>query len=60
MRRQQVVDRLHKGLQSLVKKNKVEFIQGRGTLQGGKKVKVDKLTATTGSRTARSCWRART
>jgi dihydrolipoamide dehydrogenase len=43
-RRQQVVDRLHKGLQSLVKKNKVEFIQGRGTLQGGKKVKVHKLT----------------
>lgn len=43
-RRQQVVDRLHKGLQSLVKKNKVEFIQGRGTLQGSKKVKVSKLT----------------
>lgn len=42
-RRQQVVDRLHKGLMSLVKKNKVEFIRGRGTLQGGKKVKVSKL-----------------
>ena len=45
VRRQQVVDRLHKGLASLVKKNKVEFIQGWGTLQGGKKVKVNKLTA---------------
>lgn len=44
VRRQQVVDRLHKGLQSLVKKNKVEFIQGRGTLRGGKKVMVAKLT----------------
>ncbi|MEA2622549.1 MAG: dihydrolipoamide dehydrogenase [Chloroflexota bacterium] len=42
-RRQQVVDRLHKGLMSLVKKNKVEFIRGRGTLQGGKKVRVAKL-----------------
>jgi dihydrolipoyl dehydrogenase len=45
VRRQQVVDRLHKGLQSLVKKNKVDFIRGRGTLQGGKKVKVAKLDA---------------
>ena len=27
---------------SLVKKNKVEFIRGRGTLQGGKKVVVAK------------------
>jgi dihydrolipoamide dehydrogenase len=39
-RRQQVVDRLAKGLDSLVKKNKVEHIRGRGTLQGGKKVSV--------------------
>jgi dihydrolipoamide dehydrogenase len=42
-RRQQVVDRLTKGLMSLVKKNKVDFIRGRGTLQGGKKVKLAKL-----------------
>ena len=42
-RRGQVVDRLHKGLLSLVKKNKVEFIRGRGTLQGAKKIKVAKL-----------------
>ena len=36
-----VVDRLTKGLMSLVKKNKVEWIQGRGRLQGGKKVHVE-------------------
>jgi dihydrolipoamide dehydrogenase len=40
-RRQQVVDRLTKGLESLVKKNKVEWIGGRGRLQGGKKVAVE-------------------
>jgi dihydrolipoamide dehydrogenase len=40
-RRQQVVDRLHKGLQSLVKKNNVEYIHGRGRLQGSKKVAID-------------------
>lgn len=40
-RRQQVVDRLAKGLDSLVKKNKVEHIRGRGTLHGGKKVRVE-------------------
>ena len=42
-RRQAVVDRLAKGLHSLVKKNKVEYIRGRGTLQGGKKVRVATL-----------------
>ena len=42
-RRDQVVDRLTKGLGSLVKKNKVEHIRGRGTLQGGKKVRVETL-----------------
>ena len=42
-RRGQVVERLHKGLQSLVKKNKVEFIHGRGTLRGGKHVEIDAL-----------------
>ncbi|HSH22378.1 MAG TPA: dihydrolipoyl dehydrogenase [Candidatus Caenarcaniphilales bacterium] len=43
-RRQQVVDRLAKGLSSLVKKNKVEYIRGRGTLHGGKKIKVAKIS----------------
>ena len=42
-RRQQIVERLTRGLMSLVKKNKVEFVHGRGTLQSGKKVKVAKL-----------------
>lgn len=45
-RRGQVVDRLHKGLMSLVKKNKVEFVHGRGTLQGGKKIRIEKLDDT--------------
>ncbi len=40
-RRQQIVDRLAKGLDALVKKNKVEHIHGRGTLQGGKNVRVE-------------------
>ena len=40
-RRDGVVDRLTKGLMSLVKKNQVEFIRGRGKLNGGKKVEVD-------------------
>ena len=44
-RRQQVVDRLAKGLDSLVKKNKVEHIRGRGTLQGGKQVRVETFDA---------------
>jgi dihydrolipoamide dehydrogenase len=42
-RRQQVVDRLAKGLDSLVKKNKVERIRGRATLHGGKRVHVATL-----------------
>ena len=42
-RRGQIVERLHKGLQGLVKKNKVEFIHGRGRLKGGKHVEVDML-----------------
>jgi dihydrolipoamide dehydrogenase len=42
-RRQAVVDRLHKGLMSLVKKNNVEYIRGTGTLVSGKKVKVTQL-----------------
>ncbi len=39
-RRDAIVTRLTKGVDSLVKKNKVEHIRGRGTLQGGKKVLV--------------------
>jgi dihydrolipoamide dehydrogenase len=39
-RRDQIVDRLTRGLAGLVKKNKVEWIRGRATLQGGKKVRV--------------------
>ncbi|HET7677070.1 MAG TPA: dihydrolipoyl dehydrogenase [Candidatus Limnocylindrales bacterium] len=42
-RRQAVVDRLTKGLMSLVKKNKVEWVQGSGRLQGGKKVAVEMI-----------------
>jgi len=42
-RRDQIVDRLTKGLGSLIKKNKVEYIRGRGVLQSGKKIKVAKL-----------------
>ncbi len=42
-RRQAIVDRMARGLDSLVKKNKVEYIRGRGTLQNGRKVKVAKL-----------------
>jgi dihydrolipoamide dehydrogenase len=42
-RRQATVDRLTKGLMSLVKKNNVEYIRGTAKLQGGKKVAVDML-----------------
>jgi len=39
-RRQSIVDRHTKGLHGLVKKNKVEFVAGRGVLQGATTVKV--------------------
>jgi len=39
-RREGIVERLHKGLQSLVKKNGIEYVAGRGRLEGGKKVRV--------------------
>jgi dihydrolipoamide dehydrogenase len=39
-RRDAVVDRLAKGLHSLIKKNKVEYVRGRATLHGGKKMRV--------------------
>ena len=39
-RRQQIVDRLTRGLMSLVKKNRVEFVHGRGVLEGGRTVRV--------------------
>ena len=42
-RRDQVVDRLAKGLMSLVQKNKVEHIRGRATLKGGKRISVQTL-----------------
>ena len=40
-RRGQIVERLHKGLQGLTKKNGVEFVPGRGRLKGGKKVEIE-------------------
>jgi dihydrolipoamide dehydrogenase len=43
-RREQVVERLHKGLHSLVRKNKVEFIRGRGRLEGPTRVRVSRLS----------------
>jgi dihydrolipoamide dehydrogenase len=39
-RRDAVVDRLAKGLHSLIKKNKVEYVRGRANLHGGKKMRV--------------------
>jgi dihydrolipoamide dehydrogenase len=39
-RRDQVVNRMWKGLGSLVKKNNVTWIQGRGRLEGGTRVRV--------------------
>jgi dihydrolipoamide dehydrogenase len=42
-RRDQIVDRLAKGLMSLVKKHKVEHIHGRATLNGGKRINVATL-----------------
>jgi dihydrolipoamide dehydrogenase len=42
-RRDQIVDRLTKGVASLVKKNQVEYIRGRATLNGGKRVNVKTL-----------------
>jgi dihydrolipoamide dehydrogenase len=40
-RREQVVERLHKGLLSLVRKNSVDYIRGRGRLDGPTRVRVD-------------------
>jgi dihydrolipoamide dehydrogenase len=42
-RRDQIVERLTKGVAGLAKKNKVEVIRGRGTLNGGKRVVVKTL-----------------
>jgi dihydrolipoamide dehydrogenase len=50
-RRDQVVTRMWKGLQSLVKKNDVTWIAGRGTLEGGTKVRV-KLAGEDGTKGA--------
>jgi dihydrolipoamide dehydrogenase len=42
-RRDQVVARLVKGLGSLVKKNKVDYVLGRGRLEGSQQVRVARL-----------------
>jgi dihydrolipoamide dehydrogenase len=42
-RRDGVVERLHKGLQGLVKKHKVEYIRGTGRLNGHTKVEIELL-----------------
>jgi dihydrolipoamide dehydrogenase len=42
-RREAVVERLHKGLLSLVRKNRVEYIRGRGTLEGATRIRVAKV-----------------
>ena len=44
-RRDQVVERLHKGLLSLVRKNSVEYIRGRGRLEGPTRVRVQRIDA---------------
>jgi len=45
VRRGQVVERLHKGLLSLVRKNKVDYIRGRALLQGATSIKVVTIDA---------------
>ena len=42
-RRDQVVERLHKGLLSLVRKNSVDYIRGRGRLDGPTRVRVERI-----------------
>jgi dihydrolipoamide dehydrogenase len=42
-RREQVVERLHKGLLSLVRKNGVDYIRGRGRLEGPTRVRVERI-----------------
>jgi dihydrolipoamide dehydrogenase len=42
-RRDQIVTRMWKGVTSLVTKNKVTWIQGRGRLEGGTKVRVTQI-----------------
>jgi dihydrolipoamide dehydrogenase len=44
-RRNQVVERLHKGLLSLVRKNKVDYIRGTATLQGATTIRVATIDA---------------
>lgn len=39
-RRERIVDRLHKGLLSLVRKNKVTYIRGTGRLEGATRIRV--------------------
>ena len=45
VRRGQVVERLHKGLLSLVRKNKVDYIRGTATLEGATRVRVATIDA---------------
>jgi dihydrolipoamide dehydrogenase len=42
-RREAVVERLHKGLLSLVRKNQVTYIRGRGVLEGATRVRVARV-----------------
>ena len=42
-RRDQVVERLHKGLLSLVRKNSVDYIRGHGRLDGPTRVRVERI-----------------
>ncbi len=44
-RRGRVVERLHKGLLSLVRKNKVDFIRGTATLEGATHIRVATMAA---------------
>jgi dihydrolipoamide dehydrogenase len=45
-RREQIVDRMHRGLLSLVRKNKVDYIRGRGVLEGATRVRVARVDET--------------
>jgi dihydrolipoamide dehydrogenase len=45
VRRGRVVERLHKGLLSLVRKNKVDYIRGAATLEGATRVRVATIDA---------------
>jgi dihydrolipoamide dehydrogenase len=48
-RRDGVVAQLYKGVQGLMRKNKIEVIQGRGTLRGGGRIDVEGRTVQAGA-----------